>query len=100
MKKIYFGHFHEYLVEQIKDIERTEIEPHTIEWFLVRYLKKIAKVTVVGNLENTRVEGLMRALIRFYVDNIDERSDLGERCIKIHNKYRATILQQQTSKYS
>ena len=100
MKKIYFGDFHEYVVDQIKDIERVEIESYTTEWFLIRYLKKITRLTVAGNLENTRIEGLMRALIRFYVDNVDERSELGERCIKIHSKYRATILKQQTSKYS
>ena len=100
MKKIYFGDFHEYVVEQIRDIEQAEIESYTTEWFLIRYLKKITKVTIAGNLENSRVEGVMRSLIRFYVDNIEERSELGERCIKIHNKYRATILQQQSSKYS
>lgn len=100
MKKIYFGDFHLFVVQQIKDIEKTDIESYTTEWFLIRYLKKITKLTIAGNLENSRIEGVMRALIRFYVDNVDERSELGERCIKIHNKYRATILKQQTSKYS
>lgn len=100
MKTVYFGDFHEYVVEQIKDIENIEIEPYSIEWFLVRYLKRITKVTVEGNLEYTRVEGLMRALIRFYVDNIDERSNLGDRCLKIHNQYRITLRQQQTAKHT
>lgn len=98
MKTFYFGDFHEYVVGQIKELESIEIESHSTEWFLIRYLKKISKVTIEGNLEYSRVEGLMRALIRFYVDNIDEHSDLGDRCIKIHDKFRATLRQQQTSK--
>lgn len=100
MKKIYFGDFHHYVIEQIKDIEDIEIEPYSMEWFLIRYLRKITKVTVEGNLEYTRVEGLMRGLIRFYVDNIDEHSDLGDRCLKIHDKYRATLRHQQTAKHA
>ena len=100
MKKIYFGEFHQYVIEQIKDIEDIEIEAYSIEWFLVRYLKRITKVTVEGNLEYTRVEGLMRALIRFYVDNIDEQSELGDRCLKIHDQYRATLRNQQTAKHA
>ncbi len=100
MKKIYFGDFHNYVNEHIKEINYDEIEPYTTEWFLLRYLKKITKITVEGNLEYSRVEGSMRSLIRFYVDNIEEPSELAERCIKIHHKYRATILKQQSSKYS
>jgi hypothetical protein len=98
MKTVYFGDFHQYVVEQIKDLESAEYESHSMEWFLIRYLKRITKVTIEGNLEYSRVEGLMRALIRFYVDNVDEHSDLGDRCLKIHDKFRATLRQQQTTK--
>jgi len=100
MKKIYVGDFHLYVVEHIKDLEHPDLESYTTEWFLIRYLKKITKLTIAGNLEYSRIEGPMRSLIRFYVDNIDEQSELGERCIKIHNKFRAVILKQQSSKYS
>ena len=100
MDKIYFGDFHEYVTGQINDIEHIDLESYTTEWFLIRYLKKITKLTIAGNLEHRSIEGPMRSLIRFYVDNIDENSELGERCIKIHNKYRATILKQQSSKYN
>lgn len=100
MDKVYFGDFHEYVIGQINDIEHIDLESYTTEWFLIRYLKKITKLTIEGNLEPRRIEGQMRSLIRFYVDNIDENSELGDRCIKIHNKYRATILKQQSSKYN
>jgi hypothetical protein len=100
MKKVYFGDFHDYVMEHINDIQNPDLESYTTEWFLLRYLKKITKVTIEGNLDYMRVEGPMRALIRFYVDNIDESSDLADRCIKIHTKYKAAILKQQSSKYS
>ncbi len=100
MRIVYFGDFHLYVMEHIKEIEKEDIESYTTEWFLIRYLKKITKLTIEGNLEYSRVEGPMRSLIRFYVDNIDEQSELAERCIKIHNKYRALLRKKQSSKYS
>jgi hypothetical protein len=30
-------------------------------------------------------------MIRFYVDNIDEQSELGDRCQKIYAEYRRTL---------
>lgn len=99
MKKIYFGDFRLYVISHIKEIEKTEIEAYTTEWFLLRYLKKITKVTE-GNKESTIAEGPIRSLIRFYVDNIDEKSELGDRCQKIHIEYRKLLRQKQSSKYS
>lgn len=100
MKKIYFGDFHQFVLEHIKAIEKTDVESYTTEWFLLRYLKKITKITVAGNLEYSSLEGPMRSLIRFYIDNIDEHSDLGDRCLKIHDQYRTVIRKNQSSKYN
>lgn len=99
MRKIYFGDFQLYIKEHIKEIQKDEIEAYTIEWFLVRYLKRISKVTE-GKKEYTFVEGPVRSLIRFYVDNIDEQSELGERCRKIHHEYRKLLREKQSSKYN
>tara|TARA_R110000782_G_scaffold13730_13_gene40328 strand:- start:2786 stop:3085 length:300 start_codon:yes stop_codon:yes gene_type:complete len=99
MKKIYFGDFRLYVIKHIKEIEKTEIESYTTEWFLIRYLKKITKVAD-GNIEYNIVEGPIRSLIRFYVDNIDEKTELGDRCKKIHLEYRKLLRQKQSSKYS
>ena len=99
MKKIYFGDFRVYVIEHIKAIQENEIEAYTIEWFLIRYLKKITRVTE-GSTEYNHVEGTVRSLIRFYVDNIDEQSELGERCRKIHEEYRKLLCEKQTSKYN
>ena len=98
MRKIYFGDFRVYVIEHIKEIQKNEIEAYTTEWFLIRYLKRITKVTE-GRCEYTRVEGPIRSLIRYYVDNIDEQSELGDRCRKIHEQYRKILLEKQSSKY-
>ncbi len=99
MKKIYFGDFRLYVIKHIKEIEQAEIEAYTTEWFLIRYLKKISKVAD-GNIEYNIVEGPIRSLIRFYVDNIDDKSELGDRCKKIHIEYRNLLRKKQSSKYS
>lgn len=99
MRKIYFGDFRMYVIAHMKEMKQVEIEAYSTEWFLLRYLKKITKVTE-GRTEYTRVEGPIRSMIRFYVDNIDEESELGERCRKIHTEYRKVLLTKQSSKYS
>ena len=99
MRKIYFGDFRIYVLDQIKEIQKDEIEAYSTEWFLIRYLKKITKVTE-GKTEYFRVEGPIRSMIRFYVDNIDEKSELGDRCKKIHLEYRKLLYQKQSSKYT
>lgn len=99
MRKIYFGDFRMYVIAHMKEMNEVEIEAYSTEWFLLRYLKKITKVTE-GRTEYTRVEGPIRSMIRFYVDNIEEDSELGERCRKIHIEYRKVLLAKQSSKYN
>ncbi len=90
-RRIYFGDLRTVVVEHMREINQREIEPYSIEWFLLKYLKRIS---VLSNDRNRsyEVEGSIRALMRFYVDNIDERSDLARRCAHIHSKYRETLL--------
>ncbi len=90
MRKIYFGDFRIYVVEHIKSIEAQDPEYQSTEWFLLRYLRKIEKNSNPPTTSG-RVEGCMRGLIRFYVDTIDEKSELGDRCVKIYAEYRKTL---------
>jgi len=90
MKSIYFGDFHIVVKGLIKDIDSTNPESHSIEWFLLKYLKRIAKIA--GSADHPgQFESAMRALVRFYVDNIDDRSELGQRCIFIYEQYRKIL---------
>lgn len=99
MRKIYFGDFRLYVMGHIKEIQKTDVESYTMEWFLIRYLNKITKVTE-GYNEYGQVEGSIRSLIRFYVDNLDENSELGDRCKKIHQEYRKLLRKKQSEKYN
>ena len=90
MREIYFGEFRVYVIEHIKAIEAQNPEYQSIEWFLLRYLKKIEKNS---NPPSTlgKVEGSMRGLVRFYIDMIDEDSELGDRCKKVYSEYRKSL---------
>lgn len=90
MREIYFGEFRIIVLQHIKEIEALSPESHTTAWFLLRYLKRIARN---ANPPATRgsMESAMRGLIRFYVDNIEENSALGERCRFIYAAYVNTL---------
>lgn len=95
MREIYFGDFRLVVIEQINEIQAQEPESHSVEWFLLRYLKRIEKnanpPTTPGSMENS-----VRALVRFYVDMIDENSPMGERCRFIYEQYKKTVRESQT----
>ena len=94
MREIYFGDFRVIVIEHIKAVEATDPEPQSVEWFLLRYLRRVARTanppTTSGSMENA-----MRALIRFYVDMIDEHSELADRCLKINEEYRKALRNQE-----
>ncbi len=70
-------------------------EPDSIEWFLLKYLRRIVHATEGDNAPG-RVEGTMRSMMRFYIDNLDEQSELADHCIKIYEAYRKTLRHGQT----
>jgi len=94
MREIYFGEFREIVIRHIRSIESVRPEYQSTEWFLLRYLTRIEKnanpPTSPGRIENS-----MRALIRFYVDQVDEHSELGEICRQINAEYRRTLRREQ-----
>ncbi len=93
-KEPYFADFRLYVIEHIKAIEQQNYASHSIEWFLLRYLNRITKK---ANPPSRRgdMDNAIQALIRFYVDNLDEKSEMGERCQKIYNEYRKCLRTQQ-----
>ena len=86
MREVYFGDFRIIVIEYIREIELINPQSYTTEWFLLKYLKRIAQ-NVNPPAARGRMENCMRGLIRFYVDNIEENSPLGERCRSIHAAY-------------
>ena len=94
MKEIYFGGFRTVVIEHIKEIRDTEPESHTTEWFLVKYLNRIVK-TIDEPASPEKIEGTIRSLVRFYVDNIEENTELGDRCTRIYEEYKKALREQQ-----
>ena len=90
MREIYFGDFRLIVIEHIREIEVLDPQSHTMEWFLLKYLRRIAQ-NANPPTSRGRMENCMRGLIRFYVDNIEENSPLGERCRFIHEAYVQTL---------
>lgn len=94
MSEIHFDSLMVMVSEYIKQIGNTDPESHSTEWFLLKYLKRIERKTEPPSRAG-HVEGTVRSMVRFYVDNIDEKSDLGDMCIKIYNEHRKVLREHQ-----
>ena len=90
MPEIYFGDFRKVVIHHYNEIAAADPAFQSVEWFLLRYLKRIEKITNPPS-SSGRVENAMRGFIRFYIDMIDEHSPLGDRCITIYQEYRKTL---------
>ena len=90
MREIFYGDFREIVIRHYREIAAGDPDFQSTEWFLLRYLKRIENAAdppvVPGRLENS-----MRGFIRFYVDRIDEQSELGRTCVSIYGEYRKTL---------
>ena len=94
MPPVYFEDFHNVVLYHYREIAAENPAYQSTEWFLLRYLKRIEKNTVMP-ASPEQVDDSMRGLIRFYVDRIDAKSPLGERCLRIYEEYRKTLRGQQ-----
>ena len=97
MHEIYFGEFRLVVIQHIREIEAINPAYQSTEWFLLRYLNRVVKTTEPPT-SNGRVENSIRALIRFYVDMIEEQSELGQRCRMINEQYRKALRTHQEQK--
>ena len=90
MPDVYFGDFRNVVLNHYREIMAENPGYQSTEWFLLRYLRRVEKNTSPPTTPE-KVENSMRAFIRFYVDMIDEKSPLAERCIKIYEEYKKTL---------
>ena len=94
MSEIYFDNLRSLVNEYINTIKAREPESHSIEWFLLKYLKLIEKNSQTPAVPG-QVEGAIRSLVRFYVDNIEEYTELGDICTRVYNEYRRVLREHQ-----
>jgi len=70
--------FRETLARHIKQLTRSNPERHSVEWFFLLYLRRVAK-RAEATPKASDASGAMRGLTRFYVDAIADNADLSER---------------------
>ena len=97
MREVYFGDFRVFVIQHIKELEKGNHETDSIEWFLLKYLRRVVSSTEAEDNAYGKVEGAIRALVRFYIDNIDEKSELGNQCVSIYEQYRKTLREDHSS---
>jgi hypothetical protein len=70
--------FRETLARHIKALTRSDPQRHSVEWFFLRYLQRVAK-RAAASPKASDVSGAMRGFTRFYVDTVAPDSALAER---------------------
>lgn len=70
--------FRETLARHIKALTRSDPPRHSVEWYFLRYLRRVAKCAE-ATPKASEVSGAMRGLIRFYVDSAAHHAALSER---------------------
>jgi hypothetical protein len=85
-----FLEFREALARHIREMETQYVERHSIEWYLLHYMKRVSKRAMSTN-SPAEVNGAVRGLVRFYVDSIDQDSSLGRRCAEVVGFHRRAL---------
>lgn len=61
--------FRETLARHIKQLTKDAVEPDSVEWYFLRYLRRLATLADATPHAH-EVNGAMRALTRFYLDAV------------------------------
>ena len=85
-----FLEFIELLARHLKELEQAYPERYSTDWPFVRYLRRVAK-RAMASTSPREVSGAMRGFLRFYVDSIDARSDLGARYVEVLEAHRRAL---------
>ncbi len=85
-----FLEFREVLARHIKEMEAEYLERDSIDWYLLRYLKRISKRAMSTSAPN-EVNAPVRGLIRFYVDSIDTGTAQEQRCEEVIEFHRRAV---------
>ena len=85
-----FLEFRELLARHIKEMEAQYLERYSIDWYLLRYLKRVSK-RAMSTSSPRDVSNTVRGLIRFYVDSIEAGSTIGRRCEEVITFHRRAV---------
>ena len=82
--------FREVLALHIKEIEAQYVERHSIDWYFLRYLKRVSKIAMSTSSPH-EANRAVRGLIRFYLDSIEAGSTLGRRFEEVVSFHRRAV---------
>jgi hypothetical protein len=82
--------FRDQIRQHVRELEESDLEPYSNEWFFLRYLYRLRK-TALANRSPRACSSIMKGLLRFFIDSIDERSSMAERFRDIHESYRHAL---------
>jgi hypothetical protein len=86
----HFDEFRLVVVRQIRELSRRRPADQSTEWYLLKYLRRIhAKVAVSTSPRD--VENAVRALMRFYLDTVEDGSELEMRCKEVFKSHRRSL---------
>ena len=82
--------FRDQLRRHVRELEESDLEQHSSEWFFLRYLYRLRK-TAMANRSPRACSSIMRGFVRFFVDSIDEASPMAERFREIYESHRHAL---------
>jgi hypothetical protein len=86
----HFDEFRIVLQKHIRELRTADPEDQSTAWYLLKYLLRIHKKVVISTSPR-EVENTIRALLRYYLDAIDEGSNLEERIKEILMFYHRSL---------
>jgi len=86
----HFDEFRVVVVRHIRELNAARPESQTTEWYLLRYLRRVHKKTVVSTSPR-EVDNTIRALIRFYLDAVGEDTLLEHRIKEVLASHRRSL---------
>ena len=84
------------LARHIKPLQREDPERHSLEWFFLRYLKRVAE-RAHASPSAREVNGAMRGLTRFYVDSVTHNAVLTARFEAVLAAHRHALRAEQSA---
>ena len=82
--------FREQVRRHVRELEESDPEPQSPEWFFLWYLYRLRKVAFADRSPRA-CSSVMRGLLRYFVDTIDEESPMAERFRDIYESHRHAL---------
>ena len=79
--------FRDQLRRHVRELEESDLEPHSVEWFFLWYLYRLRKAAL-ANRSPRACSSIMKGLLRYFVDSVDEHSSMAERFREVYDSHR------------